>query len=180
MKTVNYCTHCWTEVPEQATVCPRCGDDIAARQASADFVEKLIAALHHPEPTTPIRAAWILGQRREREAVEPLIQLARTCPDPFLVESAVEALGKIGDPRALGTLHFIVQQHPNLRVRRMARLVLAGFPKTMGSTSMGSDEPRSCPYCKGHVLEKREVEHSIAHWPYILTVRTEGWVCATC
>jgi len=61
-----YCTNCWAEVPESAATCPRCGDDIAARQTRADFVDKLIAALRHCEPMTPVRAAWILGERREQ------------------------------------------------------------------------------------------------------------------
>jgi len=54
-----YCTNCWAEVPKSATICQHCGDDIAARRARADFVDKLIAALHHPEPTTRLRAAWL-------------------------------------------------------------------------------------------------------------------------
>jgi Co/Zn/Cd efflux system component len=45
---------------------------------------------------TPVRAAWILGERREQKAVPALTKIARKAKDPFLVESAVEALGKIG------------------------------------------------------------------------------------
>jgi HEAT repeat protein len=115
-----YCTQCWSEVPGSATICPRCGDDIAARLARSDFADKLIAALHHPEPTTPIRAAWILGQRRERRAVPALIELARESPDTFIVEAAVAALGKIADLQALDTLREAVH-HRSVRVRRAAQ-----------------------------------------------------------
>jgi HEAT repeat protein len=118
-----YCTHCWREVPPTATVCPHCGDDIAARQARADYADKLIAALRHPESATPIRAAWILGQRRERKAVEPLCRLVRETNDPFIAASAVNALGAIGDARARETL----QQAANCtqaRLRGAARAAL--------------------------------------------------------
>jgi len=119
-----YCTQCWAEVPGAATRCPRCGDDIVARQARSDYTEKLIAALRHPEPTTPVRAAWILGERRERAAVEPLCRLVRDSSDAFLVESAVEALGKIGDARAVTALEW-ARRHPSPRVRQGAELALA-------------------------------------------------------
>lgn len=124
-----FCTNCWAEVAESDVVCPQCGDDIAARQARADYVDKLIAALRHPEPTTPIRAAWILGERRERAAVEPLGRLIRESPDPFLVASAIEALGKIGDPRAVPVLDA-ARRHPNAWVRQQAEQALAAIWST--------------------------------------------------
>jgi hypothetical protein len=119
-ETVAYCTNCWREVQQTATVCAHCGDDIAGRQARSDYTDKLIAALHHPEPTTPIRAAWILGQQREHRAVEPLCRLVRESSDAFIVESAVEALGRIGDVRAKETLRWAMQ-HSTLRVADKAR-----------------------------------------------------------
>jgi len=128
-----YCTHCWHEVPESATACPHCGDDIAARQTHTDYTDKLIAALHHPEPTTPIRAAWILGQRRERMAIEPLAKLIRESPDAFIVESAVEALGNIGDQQALEILQW-ASQHPSPLVRNKALVAL-------GQLSERTDKP---------------------------------------
>jgi len=125
-----YCTHCWREVQQTATVCPHCGDDIAARQAHADYTDKLIGALHHPEPTTPIRAAWILGQRRERKAVAPLCELARESNDAFIAESAVNALGAIGDARARDTLRWAANcSQP--RLRAAAREVLKKVPATL-------------------------------------------------
>lgn len=118
-----FCTNCWREVPEAATLCPHCGDDMAARQARGDYTDKLIAALHHPEPTTPIRAAWILGERREHRAVEPLCRLVRESSDAFIVESAVEALGRIGDPRAGETLQEAAEAaNPRIRAHAQASL----------------------------------------------------------
>jgi len=112
-----YCTNCWAEVRESATICPRCGDDIATRQARADYVDKLIAALHHPIPETAVRAACILGERRERKAVPALMQTVCESENLFLVDAAVEALGKIGDPQALETLHEAAR-HASARLRR--------------------------------------------------------------
>lgn len=124
--TAFFCTRCWSGVPETATICPHCGDNIAARQARTDYADKLIAALRHPEPTTPIRAAWILGERRERKAIEPLVRLAHESADPFVVESAVEALGKMEDRQVLETLRWAAE-HPSLRVRRQAQRALQQF-----------------------------------------------------
>jgi HEAT repeat protein len=106
-------------VPELATICPHCRDDIAARSSRADYADKLIAALHHPEHTTPVRAAWILGERREHKAVNALCRLARESADAFVVQSAVEALGQIGDHQALETARWAAS-HPSPLVRSKA------------------------------------------------------------
>jgi hypothetical protein len=92
--TTFYCPNCWAEVPGSATVCPHCHTDISERISQADYADKLIAALHHKEPMTPVRAAWILGERREQKAVPALTKIVKKAKDAFLVESAVEALGK--------------------------------------------------------------------------------------
>jgi len=121
--TTFYCIQCWSEVPETAAVCPHCGDDIALHLARADYSDKLIAALHHPEPTTPVRAAWVLGERRERKAVGALCRLARESADAFVVQSAVEALGKIGGQQALETARWAAS-HPSPLVRPKAERAL--------------------------------------------------------
>jgi len=68
------------------------------------FEAKLIRALHHPEPTTPVRAAMILGELGSQKAVEPLIELADSNTDPYAQEAAAVALGHIGDTRAVPCL----------------------------------------------------------------------------
>lgn len=118
-----FCTRCWGEVAEAAVRCPHCGDDIAARQSRSDFVDKLLAALRHPEPTTPIRAAWILGCRREPRAVPALVRLAAASSDPFLAEAAVTALGQIGGQEAEAAVRSACH-HASPRVRRVAREAL--------------------------------------------------------
>lgn len=122
--TTFYCPLCWREIAQSTTHCPGCQADIEAVLTQWDYVEKLIAALKHPEPTTPIRAAWILGERKEQRAVEPLSRLVLESRDPFIAEAAVEALGKIGDPRCVPALRFALAQGV-LRVKEKAKIALA-------------------------------------------------------
>ncbi|HZR04457.1 MAG TPA: HEAT repeat domain-containing protein [Candidatus Udaeobacter sp.] len=121
--TTFYCPACWTEVAESTTGCPHCYTEISERISQADYTDKLIAALRHKEPMTPVRAAWILGERREQKAEPALAKIVRKAKDAFLVESAVEALGKIGGSAATETVRGATQ-HLSLRVRVKAREVL--------------------------------------------------------
>ena len=70
----------------------------------ADYVDQLIAALGHPELQTPRRAAWILGELATPRAVDPLLRVPATTDDPYLQATAAEALGKIGQARAVAGL----------------------------------------------------------------------------
>jgi HEAT repeat protein len=115
-----YCPACWREVPELIHVCPYCKVDVERLTLEQDYAQKLIAALDHPEPTTPVRVAWILGMRKEIRAVPRLAQLARESEDPYIVEAAVEALGKIGDPTGLEAIRFAAQ-HGGARVHTKAQ-----------------------------------------------------------
>jgi HEAT repeat protein len=121
--TTFYCPNCWAEVLESATICPHCYTGISDRISEADYTDKLIAALRHKEPMTPVRAAWILGQRCEQKAVPALTKIVRKGKDAFLVESAVEALGKIGGNTASDAVRAAAR-HSSLRVRVKARDVL--------------------------------------------------------
>lgn len=93
---VYYCPSCWTEINKDCETCPACNVDIKRYSANEGFIDKLIAALQHPEPTTPIRAAWILGQRRDKKAIQPLYSLASRSTDGYVKAAAIEALLAIG------------------------------------------------------------------------------------
>jgi HEAT repeat protein len=134
--TTFYCPNCWGEVAETAIVCPHCSSNISERISQADYTDKLIAALRHKEPTTPVRAAWILGERRERKAVPALTKIVKKASDAFLVESAVEALGKIGGDTAAAAVRTATQ-HSSLRVRVKAREVLMEIIDEPTKTSIG-------------------------------------------
>ncbi|GBC81163.1 hypothetical protein HRbin10_00269 [bacterium HR10] len=128
---VFFCPGCWREVDAGCRICPSCEMDIARYSRSARYVEKLISALHHLEPQTVRRAAWILGRLKAREAVPALLDLADRTADPYVIESVVEALGEIGDMRARPFLIRCVTQGA-LRVRRAAERALAQFPREEG------------------------------------------------
>jgi HEAT repeat protein len=126
-----YCPACWREIPQVARDCPHCTIDVERLASARAYPAKLIAALDHPEPTTRVRAAWILGIRRERSAVARLTRLVLESEDPYLVEAAVEALGRIGDRAGLRAVAFAAR-HGGARVRERARqaidLIEAAMP----------------------------------------------------
>jgi hypothetical protein len=129
-----FCPQCWSEFSQDHARCPCCGFDIAAYQKSADFVDKLIRALRHPERGTPIRAAWILGKRKERRAVNDLIALARETPDLYLCRGIVRALGEIGTPQAMGFLDTI-RDHPAKIISDEIRRILDRQKQTAETSS---------------------------------------------
>ena len=47
-------------------------------RTEGDYVDQLIAALHHPELQTPRRATWILGELRTPRAVDSLLHVSGT------------------------------------------------------------------------------------------------------
>jgi HEAT repeat protein len=95
-----YCPGCWRDFGEDLARCPHCGLDIRAFWDAKDYVAKLILALSHPEPTTPVRAAGLLGRVRAVQAVEPLMRLVGESADVFVVRAAIRALGAIGTTNA--------------------------------------------------------------------------------
>ena len=114
-----FCPACWREIAARISTCPHCESDLIAADAQP-LAQKLRLALNHPEPQTAVRAAWILGERREYEAVDDLILTLRAARDSFLAEAAAEALGKLGDPRATEPLTYAAESG-TIRVRRAAR-----------------------------------------------------------
>lgn len=122
-----FCPVCWKEVSAEASACPYCSADLVQTD-SRSFVEKLLSALYHPEPQTAVRVAWILGEKREAAAVPELIHVLERTTDGFLAEAAAEALGKIGDRRALGSLSKAAERGP-VRVRITARKAIETIQK---------------------------------------------------
>ena len=120
-----FCPNCWADFAQDLDRCPRCGCDIRRSWDSKDYVDKLIAALRHPEQGTPIRAAWILGKRREIRAVGPLIELVRRTSDVYIATAAVEALGEIGTAEAMAFLETL-DDHPAQMVKAAAGKITGG------------------------------------------------------
>ena len=115
----HYCPHCWAEIDDGTERCPVCGKPIA--EPEADFVDKLIAALRHPEPTRAGLAVHILGEMlREPRAVKPLIDLVDSRPDAHVLKLAVQALGHLGDERAVPALVDLLEDPSAVVVARLA------------------------------------------------------------
>lgn len=124
------CPRCGAPVSACDRICRRCGHDIDRECEQAGHLAKLIRALRHPEPTTPIRAAWILGRIGIAEALPALINVAEHGPDVFIREAAIEALGHLGDPRAAPVLRAL-RREGSILIRKAAIRALAtlGAPR---------------------------------------------------
>ena len=100
---VQYCPHCWQEIPPGADPCPHCGKPTS--EAGVPFVQKLLRTLRQPEPTRAGLAIDILTERlREPLAVDPLIDLLTASSDAAVLKQAVRGLGRLGDVRAIPPL----------------------------------------------------------------------------
>lgn len=120
-----FCPFCWTEILKDEKSCPRCSGNIEEWDEKS-FTQKLIDSLNHSEGSTIYRACYILSERREGVAVKPLIDLLNRTNDYFLMEEIVEALGKIGDERAVPFLIEMLYNRSFL-VRGRAAAVLSNF-----------------------------------------------------
>lgn len=88
----------------------------------------LVPHLHDPEPTVAMTAAWALGERLETATPAVVAALAATAtshPDALVRESAVAALGALGDPVGLPAILRATTDKP--AVRRRAVIALAPF-----------------------------------------------------
>lgn len=102
----------------------RRGCELAALRPTVEIAD----ALHDDDGSVVEMAAWALGERGERTAVPALAELASNTtghPDPLCRESAVAALGAIGDPAGLHAVLGALEDKP--AVRRRAALSLAAF-----------------------------------------------------
>jgi len=118
-----YCPQCWADFPEEPAHCPHCGLDIQAFWQSRDYVERLIVALNHPEKSTPVRAAWLLGELRDPRAAGALIELVNNSRDVYIARAAVGALAKIGTSEAVNFIKTLCE-HPAVLLREEARKIV--------------------------------------------------------
>ncbi len=97
--------------------------EIAARHPSVDLLD----VLHDPDDRVIEVAAWACGEHESRRdaIVDRLVELAGSADDPLVRESAVAALGAIGDDRGVAAIIAACADKP--AVRRRAVLALAPF-----------------------------------------------------
>lgn len=101
--------------------------EVAAALAGKEVVPRLRSLLDDPDPWVVEMAAWALGEHGAAAgtAVEELSGVAAGHPDPLCRESAVAALGAIGDRRGLSAILGATTDRP--AVRRRAVIALAPF-----------------------------------------------------
>ena len=120
-----YCPRCWAEVLPNVRLCPACGADL--EEEVGDYLAKLIAALHHPEPLTQRRAAYILGLLRNPDAVAALTAVLISAVDLYVRGEAAWALGAIGGEQAWTILRQVAgDEAQSVIVRRAAAEALRG------------------------------------------------------
>jgi HEAT repeat protein len=115
------------------TLAAALGDpDLAVRRRAVELAAHhpdvdLVAALADPDPRVVEVAAWACGEHESDrdEVVDALIDLAANADDALVRESAVAALGAIGDLRAVDVIVAACADKP--AVRRRAVLALAPF-----------------------------------------------------
>jgi HEAT repeat protein len=117
-----FCVECFERLPSESERCPRCGS--AQNIDQGDYAAKLRKALSHPMAETRRRVIYLLGEKRIVEAVGELVEILDHESDPFLVEEAADALGKIGGDKALAAL-VRAAQHKSFLVRARAIQTLA-------------------------------------------------------
>jgi predicted amidophosphoribosyltransferase len=137
-----FCPRCWRDFAKDLPRCPYCGLDIQEFWNSKDFVEKLILALQHPEPETPIRAACLLAQIKDPRAVPQLIALVKQTKDVYIARAAVRALGEIDTPEAYEFLGTLLHHHAKM-VRDEVQQILSGQSRARRS----SENERSSHEC---------------------------------
>jgi hypothetical protein len=106
-----FCPRCWEDFAEDTSICPSCGLRIHEFWEPLDHVERLIVALNHPEPSTPVRAAHLLGRIGDQRAVLALIRTVETTGDVYLARASIRAIGEIGSPEAIRFLRSLTA-HP--------------------------------------------------------------------
>ncbi len=116
-----------TEVRRRA--CVLAGRILATDGANPELVDAVVRVLDcDPEATVVESAAWSLGEAGStcgRSAVQALERVATAHGDPLCRESAVAALGAIGDPGALDSVLVALGDKP--AVRRRAAIALSAF-----------------------------------------------------
>jgi HEAT repeat protein len=115
------------------TITAALGDaEVAVRRRAAELAAThptvdLLAVLDDPDDRVVEVAAWACGEHESRrdEIVVRLVELAGSAEEPLVRESAVAALGAIGDERGLAAIIAACTDKP--AVRRRAVLALAPF-----------------------------------------------------
>jgi HEAT repeat protein len=120
-------------------------------EAAPYFLEALVS----PKPSIALFSITMLAQIGFVEAVEPLIKFCLSNPEPMLYEAAIEALGRLGDERAL-TLLLMNGHHAHSGIRLSTLRALGRLGAKKGMTIIAER------FHQGDILEKRIAARALA------------------
>ena len=118
----------------------RCGNPVNRDQHQPNrgshdsYLVSLGEALWHPEPQTRQVAAWILGQKKARQAAPALTQaiVHFRDSDPYFAATAVRTLGTIGDPQVIPLLAELLEgSYLAVRLAAVEALAHIGTPPAL-------------------------------------------------
>jgi HEAT repeat protein len=121
-----------------------------------EAVPYFLESLFYSSPSVVLFSIAMLAQIGFISAVEPLIQFCLSNPEPILYEAAIEALGRLGDERALTLLMDAGQKsHRSIRLRALEALGRLGAKTSIKTVA-------DC-LNKGDVVEKRIAAHALGN-----------------
>lgn len=106
---------------DEAVEVRRAACELATKLPKVDFK----ARLEDPDPRVVEACAFALGECEVSDAVPALIRVVEEHSDPLCRETAVAALGNIGDDRSRETI--INALNDSVQIRRRALIALANF-----------------------------------------------------
>jgi len=113
-----------------------------------EAVPYLLESLDYASPSVVLFSIAMLAKIGFVSAVEPLMQFCSSNPEPILHAASVEALGRLGDNRAI-TLLMLASQNSNMSVRLNA---LEALGRLGAKKSIATITDR---FSKGEIVEKR-------------------------
>lgn len=114
------CPKCWRELEGTRTVCEKCGTRVDFY--SRTYERQLLSILSGADPETRAQICWVLGSRRKKSGLGPLLKLLRD-PDVLVRIAALRGLSEIGDPSAVDAVKELTNSDDSI-VQTVARNVL--------------------------------------------------------
>jgi len=124
-----FCPSC-RHVAFAKEVCPTCG--VPCESPAQDYVERLLETILSSDTSRAGMAVDVLTKRlHEGRAIVPLIILAHSEDDPYLLVLAARGMGWLGDPQAVPVLvELLLNEHKPF----VARVAAAEALGSIGGT----------------------------------------------
>lgn len=118
-----FCPNCFAEIEENARTCPHCQFHLD-QWDNLDYDHKLIAAIHHKETFTRMRAVYLLGERKTLAAIEPLKAAFLASDDPYFKAEILTALMKIEPHQFRQLVENIDLEHESAIVQEQFKQIM--------------------------------------------------------